>query len=300
MMHWLRAFYKRICLRLGRDWTQEGQDIWRQELIDSYGDGADEELFCIPSQGSGSYLTRTLIERCLSDSIPVIRYEQTDEFNEKDDEYRQSVVHDWCEDILKPVLVTADPKRQTVLGEDFARSGDLTVLLPLQETIQADWHALFSLELRNMPFRQQEQILFYIIDSLPKFHHASLDARGNGQYLAEVAMQRYGKEKISQVMLSETWYRENMPRYKAAFEDKTILLPKDADVIKDNQAFKLIKGVAKLPATKNTGKDQKKRHGDTGIAGVMAIHAAVQEGGEEWSFMPISRAQPKSTALRGF
>lgn len=295
-----QGFYKRICLRLGREWTKEGQDIWRQELIDSYGEGADEELFCIPSQGSGSYLTRSLIERCLSGLIPVIRYEQTDEFNEKDDDYRQSVVHDWCEDILKPLLVTADPKRQTVLGEDFARSGDLTILLPLQETIQADWHALFSLELRNMPFRQQEQILFYIIDRLPKFHHASLDARGNGQYLAEVAMQRYGKEKISQVMLSETWYRENMPRYKAAFEDKTILLPKDADVIKDNQAFKLIKGVAKLPATKNTGKDQKKRHGDTGIAGVMAMHAAVQEGGEEWSFMPISRAQPKSTAVRGF
>jgi phage FluMu gp28-like protein len=294
------GLYKRICLVKGLEWSPVAEAAWRKEIVDSYGDDAQEELFCVPSQGSGTYLTRAMIERCLSPDIPVIRYEQTNIFNEKDDEYRHSVVEAWCEDILQPLLETADKSRQSVLGEDFARSGDLTIMLPMQELQDTRWRALFSLELRNMPFRQQEQILFFIIDHLPKFHHASLDARGNGQYLAEVAMQRYGKEKVSQVMLSETWYRENMPKYKAAFEDKDILLPKDADVIEDHRAIKIINGVPKLPSTKNTGADKKKRHGDTGIAGAMAYHSTYQEGGGEWTFLPESAAMPVSSAVRGY
>ena len=294
------GLYERICLRLGREWSQEAEDAWRASIVAQYGSGADEELFCIPSQGSGTYLTRALIEGCMSDQIPVIRYEQTDAFNEKDDAWRHSVVQDWLEDTVLPLLTPLDPKRQTVFGEDFARTGDLTVMLPAQETQAAAWRAVFSLELRNMPFRQQEQICFFILDRLPKLHHASFDARGNGQYLAEVAMQRYGPLKVAQVMLSEAWYRENMPKYKAAFEDKSWLLPRDADVIEDHRAFKIVKGVAKLPETKNTGQDKTKRHGDTGIAGAMAWHSTYQEGGGSWAFMPESAARPASHVVRGY
>jgi phage FluMu gp28-like protein len=80
-------------------------------------------------------------------------------------------------------------------------------------------------------------------------------------------------------MLTESWYRENMPKYKAAFEDRSILLPKDADIIEDHRAFKLIKGVARLPDTKTKSKDKKQRHGDSGIAGAMALYAASEMAG---------------------
>lgn len=226
-----QGFYKRICLKLKREWSQASQDEWRQKLIDSYGDGADEELFCIPSQGSGAFLTRVLIENCMSDEIPVIRYEQTDDFKYLDEEIRHSEVEAWCEDTLLPLLEILDPDRQSYLGEDFGRTGDLSVITPLQETQGAIFKAPFVLELRNIPFKQQEQIVFFIIDRLPRFSHGSFDARGNGQYLAEVAAQKYGENRISEIMLSEKWYRENMPKYKAAFEDKSILLPRDADII---------------------------------------------------------------------
>lgn len=295
------GLYKRICLRTKTKWSKQAEAAWREAMIADYGDDAQEELFCIPSQGSGTYLTRAMIEACMSAEIPVLRYSQTDEFNEKDDGYRSSVVQAWCEDYLLPLLNGLDPNRQTVFGEDFARSGDLTVMLPAQETQAATWRTIFSLELRNMPFRQQEQICFFIIDHLPKFHHASFDARGNGQYLAEVAMQKYGPLKVAQVMLSETWYRENMPKYKAAFEDKNWLLPKDADVIEDHRAFKIVKGVAKLPETKNTGTDKMKRHGDTGIAGAMAWHSTYQEGGGDgWAWMPETAARPATHVARGY
>ncbi len=274
-----QGFYKRICLKLQRTWSREAQDIWRDELIASYGDGADEELFCVPSQGSGTFLTRVLIEGCMDESLVVIRYEQPDEFKYQEEEIRFTVVDAWCEEVLLPLLVDLDPARQSYFGEDFGRSGDLTVIIPLQETQRATFVAPFVLELRNMPFKQQEQILFYIIDRLPRFSYGALDARGNGQYLAEVCAQKYGESRISEVMPTEGFYREAMPKYKAAFEDKTILLPKDADLIEDHRAFKLIKGVARLPESKNKGQDKKPRHGDSGIAGALAWYATYQEAG---------------------
>lgn len=267
------GLYKRICKVLGREWSPDAETKWRQDVIDFYGDDADEELFVIPSQGSGVYLTRALIETCLSPDIPVIRYEQSRAFAEISDSLRHSEVEAWCEEILKPLLTGLDEKRRHYFGEDFGRTGDLTVIIPLAEEQSANFKATFVLELRNMPFQQQEQILFYIVSKLPRFTFGGLDARGNGQFLAERAMQKYGANRIAEVMLTEKWYRENMPRYKAAFEDQSILLPKDADIIEDHRAFKVIKGIAKLPETKTKGKDKKQRHGDSGIAGALAWFA---------------------------
>ncbi len=278
------GLYKRICEVLKREWTLDGETEWRKEVIDSYGDDADEELFCVPSQGTGIYLTRALIETCLSPDIPVIRYEQQKSFAELADHLRFAEVKDWCEENLKDLLKGLDEKHASYFGEDFGRIGDLTVILPLCELQSANFRAPFVVELRNIPFKQQEQILFYIVDRLPRFRYGALDARGNGQYLAEVAMQKYGAGRIAQVMLTEPWYRDNMPRYKSAFEDRSILLPKDADIIEDHRAFKVVKGVAKLPETKTKGKDNKQRHGDSGVAGALAWFAVHAEAYGEIEF----------------
>ena len=268
------GLHRRICKVLGRKWSPGEQTKWRQSVIDYYGEDADEELFVIPSQGSGVYLTRALIETCLSSYIPVVRYEQSAVFAEVADRFRHAEVRDWCDETLKPLLLDLDPKRCHYFGEDFGRSGDLTVVIPLTERQDASFAAPFVLELRNIPFQQQEQILFYVCDRLPRFSGGALDARGNGQFLAERAMQRYGSRRIAQVMLTEKWYRENMPRYKSAFEDRSILLPRDVDIIEDHRAFKIVRGVARLPEAKTKSKDRKQRHGDSGIAGAMALFAA--------------------------
>lgn len=277
------GLYKRICEVLKKEWSPEAQAAWRQGIIDSYGEDADEELFCIPGQGTGVWLTRAVIEKCLSADIPVIRHEQPTSFGALADHLRAAEIKDWCEEIIKPFLTGLSSEQNSVIGEDFARTGDLTVLIPLLEQQSANWRALFQLELRNIPFQQQEQIFCYICDRLPRFRYGALDARGNGQYLAERAMQRYGEDRIAQVMITEAWYRENMPAYKAAFEDQTIMMARDADVIEDHRAFKVIKGVAKLPEIRQKGKDNKKRHGDSGIAGAMAWFATRQE----WAGGPV-------------
>ena len=277
------GLYERICLRLGKEWSREAEDVWRATIIAQYGSGADEELFCIPSQGSGTFLSRALVERCMSADIPVLRLELKNEFTFLPEDQRISETEAWCEDYLAPLLAKLQSNRRSYFGEDFARNGDLSIYLPVQEQQDATFAAPFGLELGNVPFETQRQVIFYICDRLPLFTHGAFDARGNGQYLAEVAAQKYGQARISQVMLSETWYRDNMPRYKAAFEDETLLLPLDADWIEDNRAFKMVKGVAKLPngKTESTGGQ---RHGDAGVAGAMVIYATRQGGGGEIEF----------------
>ncbi len=283
------GLYKRICEVLHREWSPEAEATWRQDVIDSYGEDADEELFCIPSQGTGTWLTRALIEQCMSGEIPVVRYEQTRAFAELPDSVRAAEVADWCEDHLLSLLDGLDARRASYFGEDFGRTGDLTVITPLIEQQNASFRAPFVVELRNVPFKQQEQILFYVVDRLPRFRYGALDARGNGQYLAEVAMQRYGTSRIAEVMLTEPWYRDNMPRYKAAFEDKTIVLPKDADIIEDHRAVKVIRGVARLPELKTKGRDNKQRHGDAAISGALAWFAAKEMKGAQIEFESTGR-----------
>ncbi len=45
---WSEGLYQRIALVTGKEWTPAAEAEWRQDIIDFYGDGADEELFCVP------------------------------------------------------------------------------------------------------------------------------------------------------------------------------------------------------------------------------------------------------------
>jgi len=103
----------------------------------------------------------------------------------------------WCEDNLAPVLDGLDQNLVTCFGEDFGRSGDLTVIWLLQIAADLVRRTPMVVELRNIPFRNQEQVLFYIADSNSALRRGAMDARGNGQYLAETAAQRYGSRNRS-------------------------------------------------------------------------------------------------------
>ena len=211
--------------------------------------------------------------------IPILRWEMPAEFSGRPEADRYSETQAWCEDNLAPAIAALDPALASFFGEDFGRSGDLTVIWPLQIAHDLTRRTPFVVELRNIPFRNQEQVLFYIADRLPRFTMGAMDARGNGQYLAETAAQRYGA-RIVQVMLSESWYRENMPRYKAAFEDGTIEIPKDADVLADHRAIVLEQGVAKV-AERRAGADGKGRHGDSAMAAALAFFASRADPGAD-------------------
>ncbi|MBF0567080.1 MAG: hypothetical protein HQK89_17780, partial [Nitrospirae bacterium] len=263
------GLYMRICEVLGRAWSQEAEDAWRQNLVDVYREHADEELFCIPSRSSGAYFTRALIESRMSADCKVLRLSCRDGFEVLPEEIRVSEIDAWIAEHVDFLSKVLNPVLPHYVGEDFARSGDLTVIMVFERRQDLSVTVPFMLELRNVPFKAQEQILFYILDRLPRFYGGAFDARGNGQYLAEVAMQRFGS-RILQVMLTQEWYRLNMPRYKAAFEDGTITLPLDADIMDDHRMVRMEKGVPHVPdGSRTRGGDGGKRHGDSAIAGAL-------------------------------
>ncbi len=284
-----QGLFKRICLVTKQEWTQEKQDEWVAGMYTTYGDDSQEELDVIPSSGSGTYLSRAIIEGVMKEGIPVLRYDMPDSFTHQPEHIREAETRDWCEQNLLPLLKNLDPNLRHFFGSDFARSGDVSVLRILEELRTMHLTEPFLVEMRNIPFDQQRQILFYILDRLPRFVGGAMDARGNGQYMAEVAQQKYGVNRIEGVMASPTWYITNMPRFKAHFEDQTFTIAKHPDVLADLRLIKKEKGVAKVPeGAKTRGTDGKDRHGDSAIALVLASYAAANIEGGEFDYTPAN------------
>ena len=273
------GLYQRICQIKGIRWSQAAEDEWKTGLLQDTATEEDalEEYYCVPKQSGGSYMSRALVESRMFEA-PVLRFEGNKQFNAWPEELRQAEMQDWCEQHLLPQLEKLNPNHEHNFGEDFGRSGDLTVIAPMSVDEHLNRVCPFLVELHNVPFRQQEQVLKYIGDRLPRLNSGALDARGNGQYLAEQAQYEYGADRIHCVMLSLAWYRDNMPKVKALFEDDQIRIPRHADVLADMRAIQVIKGVPKIPDVK-TGSN-KDRHGDAAIAIAMAVFASFQEGYE--------------------
>jgi len=271
-----QGLYKRICLRLRKPYDAAEESLWIKGVYDVYGDAAEEELDVIPSQGTGAWLTSSLIEARMFDA-PVLRFTAVKGFEQRSDHDRWQAVQDWLDVEVEPALKTLNPNLDSVFGQDFGRSGDLTVMVPAQVLQNLSRRVPFLLELRNTPHKQQEQIANFVLDRLPRFRKAAVDARGNGHALSEFLAQKYGYERVELVMLSETWYREQMGQLKAAFEDALIELPRDKDVLADLRAFKVVRGVARIPDGKSKGSDGGQRHGDAGIAIALMHYASRQD-----------------------
>jgi phage FluMu gp28-like protein len=147
--------------------------------------------------------------------------------------------------------------------------------------LQADgprrWRTGFLVELRNLPFDIQAMVTDYILENLPLFHHAKFDARGNGQSHAEKAMQKFGASRIECVMATPAWYSEQFPKYKQAYEDRSIVVPRSEDIIADHRMVQLVRGRPTMADGRARGSDGGQRHGDSAIAGLMAWAAATME-----------------------
>ncbi len=271
------GLYKRICYVTNQEWSAEAEAKWRADLYKNAPnpESADEEYGCVPKNSGGNWLSSLLIEKRMSPDTPILRYECPKGFEMESDAYRSRHCLDWLESDLQPELDKLPKQARSFDGEDFGRVSDLSVHVPLIEEENLVRRVPFVVELRNVPFRQQEEICFYLLDGLPNFSGAAFDANGNGMFLAEVAMQRYGPDRIHQVKLSEAWYREHMPPLKAAFEDGDIDgLPKHSDILGDFRIVQVINNVPRIPDIRTTGADKGKRHGDAVVATALSWYAA--------------------------
>ncbi|KEQ19179.1 terminase large subunit domain-containing protein [Endozoicomonas numazuensis] len=289
------GLYKRICFVTGQEWSEEAQEKWRNGLIKNAPTKEDamEEYFCVPKRGGGAYIPRPTIEARTNRKLPVLRFTGDAEFNSRPEHERHQITDDWCNDYLKPLLDQLDHRLRHYVGQDFGRRVDLSVLIPLAVEANLKRKAPFILEMRTVPFTSQERIFYYLCNRLPRFSAGKLDARGNGEFLAEQARYKYGSI-IEDVMASRAWYLTHMPKLKAAFEDDMIEIPADADTVDDIRTIIVDRGVPVIPEGRGKdSKDGKQRHGDAASALVLAYAATLEEGGLiEFTALPDKRSEP--------
>ena len=285
-----QGLYRRICLARGEAWSEDSERAWVASIYVFYGDDAAEELDVVPSQGSGVWLTRALIDACANPAYPVLALSLPDGFELERDHVRQAHVQAWLDDEVTPALEQLDELSLSFAGGDFGRSGDLTVIWPGQiRRGEVVLRVPFTLELRNCPFREQELVLFHVLDRLPRFTGGAFDARGIGAQLSELVMQRFGASRVEEVKATRDWYRETMPALKARFEDRSIEIPRDADITQDLRSVRVDKGVPMVPEGARVRSIRGgQRHGDAAIAAAMLEAAAQRTGDVAYGYEPVS------------
>lgn len=284
------GLFERICLlnpRKHGEWTPEKEADWREKLIADYRDAADEELYCIPSQGSGVFLPGPLIEARMHEA-PVLRLSVAASFFNLPEHQKRAEIDAWIEDTLEPVLeATLDKSLPSGFGMDVGRYRDLSSLCPMQVMRTMRRVVPFMVELERVPFAQQRQIAAHIIRRLPRRMGARIDATGIGAGIAEDLQTEVGAEPIK---ITVQWYREELPPLKASFEDDMIIIPRDMEISADLRAFKVIKGVPSLPALRKGTASGGTRHGDAGIAIALA-HGATRTGAEAYDYESGRRSE---------
>lgn len=287
------GLFRRVCLMAGKPWSQEAQDEWEGKIRGAYGARQAQmrqELDAIPADAVGAALPRVIIEERSDRSVPVVRWQLPDSVKEAPAHIRKGIVQDFFREQLRPHLDRLDVVRRHDLGMDFARSGDGSVMVINELSQDLIRRGRLVVELRNIPFEMQRDLVHLVGEALPRFGHAAFDATGNGAYLAEVARQKWG-ERVSEVKLSSEWYRQNSPAYVEAFGDGSIVVAGDDDIIRDHQALQFVGGVIKVPDDmRYKGADGLDRHGDAAIAGILAWYAS-RQGAVDYGYQPVKVPQ---------
>ena len=275
------GLFERVCVMKGETATVEGKKTWYNRIRNAYGPrkaAMREELDAIPRDGNGICIPGVWIERAMPEERPVIRLALDDDFIHMTEAERASWGNDWIDRELRPVMAeTLNPELRHVFGMDFARHRHFSSIVPMAIMQNLCRDVPFLLELNNVPSALQQQILFWIIEHLPRQSGGAMDATGPGMVLAEYTADRYGRPRIAEISLNRKWYGFWMPKFTGLFEDSMIILPRDENTAQDLRAVENIDGVPMVASLEK--KDLKDpelvRHGDTAIAGCLANYAAL-------------------------
>ncbi|MNF45532.1 hypothetical protein D3C84_266700 [compost metagenome] len=309
------GLFERVCFMRGTKPTEEGKREWYTAIRSAYGPrkaAMREELDVIPRDGEGSAIHGVWIERAMPEVRPVLRIVFDDDFPKRPEHERETWCATWIALNLLPVIEDAAQgfHGRWAIGMDFARHRHFSVITParIDQALRRD--VPFLIELANAPTRQQEQILWALLDGLKNWTFAG-DATGPGQTLMEYTGDRYGRAELDEdtkryiggpvheVTLSRPWYGEWMGKYTELFEDGFITLPRDASLEDDHRAVEFVDGIPMVPRIER--KDLKDaelvRHGDGAIAGALMNFAALNHtggGAFEYHRVQLDAAFPRA------
>jgi phage FluMu gp28-like protein len=291
------GLFKKICEVRRREWSARREAAWVAEMYEYYGDDAAEELDCTPNPFAGVFLPAALVESRMRDGLSVVRWALDDAFSQKPDAERRRAGEEFLERELLPALALLDLELQTAIGEDFARDGDLTAIVVAQRGEDRIARCPLLIEMRNVPYAQQGQVMMFLAEHAPHFIGAAMDARGSGRFLSEFLEGRFGA-RIHSVTMAREWYADAMPAMKKDFEDGTIEVPRDRDLLADLRSLRVVDGIAKPPEKRSLSMtDRGRRHGDAAIALALALWA-LKARAVEYGFIRVPRAREAAAAAR--
>lgn len=287
------GLYERVCAMRGTTATEEGKRDWYTGIRAAYGPrkaAMREELDAIPRDGEGAAIPSVWIEQAMPEVRPVLRVVLGDDFPRRTEAARETWAKVWVATELIPVVKEAKAgfEGRWAVSMDFARHRHFSVIKVARITQELRRDVPFVIEMNNTPTRQQEQILWALLDALKNWTFAG-DASGPGMILMEYTGDKYGRavldEKtgkysggpVHEVTLSRSWYGQWMPKYIDLFQDGFITLPRDASLEDDHRAVEYVDGIPMVPKLERADlKDADLvRHGDAAIAGALMNFAAI-------------------------
>lgn len=296
------GLYERVCLIRGWTPTSEGKEKWYKGIRNSYGTRRAamlEELDCIPRDGGGIAIPSTWIERAMKEERPVLRLTFDDAFADKEPEERENYVNDWIKEVLDPVLKHLNPNLSHILAQDYARHRHFSVIGIGEITSNLSLYVPFIVEMHKVPYKQQKQIVYYIIRHLPKFSAAAFDATGNGETQAEEAKDEFGKTFIHEITFSRSWYSTWSPKLVSLFEDGFIDIPRDANIEQDLRQIVYIDGIPMVPhiEKKDLKEPELVRHGDSAPMFMLLRFAMLNRSTQVFEYTLVPRRHGEQNTM---
>ena len=255
-----QGLYRCISEAQGQPWSAEGEAVWEAELRAEYGSHAGEELDCIPTAGTGSWLAWEAIHA--------------------------------CEDPAAGDPAAFSGGAATV-GVDVARRRDLWVAAVLEQVGDVLW--LRDLAVRQgIPFSQQRAI---VGDLAARYRpvRIAVDQTGMGEAVVEQLQEDLGRTVVEGVLMTGPRRLDVATALREAVEDRRLRIPADADLRRDLHAVRAEAGPTGAPRllAERAGTDG---HADRFWALALACTAA-REGGAP---IGGASAGPRAAGLAGF
>lgn len=223
-----------------------------------------QEYMCQPADDNSAFLSYDLIASCQlrgQDDLRVER-EQTISYAGQRGEIRRLQ--------SRTMKEIADLPFDLYLGVDVGREHDLTVLW-LDAKIGSVLTPVAVVEMSKVEFDRQEAELYPML-GLPRLRRGCFDFTGIGRQLGERAQKRFGTYKVELVNFTAAVKEELAYPVRAAFEDRTALVPADKFVTSDMRAIK--KETTAAGNIRFTADRGKNGHADRFWARALSIHAA--------------------------
>ena len=237
-----QGLYRRVAEVIAKQWSQDGEDEWRETIRSYYGMNAGEELDCIPRVGGGVWLTWEVIRKA---------------------EHA---------DAGRPDLYANAP---VFVGVDIARRRDLWVAVVLEKIGDVLWLREIFVE-QNIPFAKQRFLVSGILERY-RVVRVAVDQTGMGESVVEQLQDDHGSV-IEGVLMTSPRRLAVATAIKECFEDARIRIYADDAMRRDLHSVHAIEGPTRAPRLE-TQRGLTDGHADRFWALALAAAAAADVGG---------------------